>query len=109
MTENDERLIEQFLAPARREIADNGFTRRVMRRLPDRRERLSRWISGLGFALAAVLFIALDGVQLLGDALREAFTAAIEHGFAADIDPKSLLVAAVVLLFLTYKKIASLA
>lgn len=109
MTENDDKLIEQFLAPGRREVEDNGFTRRVMQRLPQRRERLAQLWTGGGFALALILFIALDGVSLVWNALREAFTSMVEQGMAAHIDPKSLVIAGVVLLFLTYKKIASLA
>lgn len=106
MTENDDRLIEQFLAPGRREIADNGFTRRVLNRLPDRRERL--W-TFTGFTLALVLFIALDGIELIWNSLRETLTTAVEQSMATNIDPKSLVIAGVVLLFLAYKKIASLA
>ena len=109
MTENDDRLIEQFLAPGRREIADNGFTRRVLNRLPDRRERLARLWTFTGFTLALVLFIALDGIELSWNSLRETLTTAVEQSMATNIDPKSLVIAGVVLLFLAYKKIASLA
>lgn len=109
MTENEDKLIEQLLAPGRREIADNRFTRRVMSQLPDRRNRLAQaWTWG-GFTLALVLFIALDGAQLIWNALREAFVSAIEQGMNTNVDPKSLIIAGVVLLFLVYKKIASLA
>lgn len=109
MTENDDRLIEQFLAPGRREIADNGFTRRVLNRLPDRRERLARLWTFTGFTLALVLFIALNGIELIWNSLRETLTTAVEQSMATNIDPKSLVIAGVVLLFLAYKKIASLA
>lgn len=109
MTENDDRLIEQFLAPGRREIADNGFTRRVLNRLPDRRERLARLWTFTGFTLALVLFIALDGIELIWNSLRETLTTAVEQSMVTNIDPKSLVIAGVVLLFLAYKKIASLA
>ena len=109
MTETDDKQIEQFLSAGRREIADNGFSRRVMRHLPDRRERFVLWWTRLGFTLTLVLFIALDGIQLLWNALRETVTSMVEQGMAADVDPKSLLIAGAVLLFLAYKKIASLA
>ena len=110
MMENDEQLIEQFLAPARQEIEDKGFTHSVMQRLPKHRSlRATQWLDVVGFVLVVGLFIALDGVELLWNALCEACTAAIEHGLAADVDPKSLVLAGIVLLFLTYKKIASLA
>lgn len=109
MTENDDKLIEQFLAPGRRELDDNGFTDRVMRRLPQRHDRLAQLWTWGGFTLALVLFIALDGVQLIWNVLREAFVSALEQGLATNIDLKSLAIAGVVLLFLAYKKIASLA
>ena len=110
MTENDDKLIEQFLSTTgRREMADDGFTRRVMRHLPDRRERFVQWWTRLGFTLALVLFLALDGVEVLWNAVREAFTSMVEQGMASNADPKSLLIAGAVLLFLAYKKIASLA
>ena len=108
MTENNDKLLESFFAGQQQEVADNGFTRRVMRSLPCRSNRLARlWTAG-GFTLAAVLFVLLDGVQLMCDTLRETFTTTLENGMA-QTDPKSLVLAVVVLLFLMYKKIASLA
>ncbi len=108
MTENDDKLLEGFFAEERQEVADNGFTRRVMRSLPRRNNRLARlWTAG-SFTLAAVLFVLLDGVQLVWNTLRETFTSTLESGMA-QTDPKSLALAVVVLLFLMYKKIASLA
>ena len=108
MTENDDKLLESFFAGQRQEVTDNGFTRRVMHNLPRRNNRLARlWTAG-GFTLAAVLFVLLDGAQLVWDALRETFTSTIESGMA-QADPRSLILAVGVLLFLMYKKIASLA
>ena len=108
MTENNDKLLESFFAGQQQEVADNGFTRRVMHNLPYRSNRLARlWTAG-GFTLAAVLFVLLDGVQLVWDTLRETFTTTLENGMA-QTDPKSLALAVVVLLFLMYKKIASLA
>ena len=95
MTENNDKLLESFFAGQRQEVAD-------------RSNRLARlWTAG-GFTLAAVLFVLLDGVQLVWDTLRETFTTTLENGMA-QTDPKSLALAVVVLLFLMYKKIASLA
>lgn len=108
MTEQDDKLIADFFANQRQEIADQGFTRRVMRRLPDRNQRLSQLWSSCGFALALALFVALDGVQLVLDTLRETFTTLAEQG-STHADPKSLLIAGIVLLYLGYRKICSLA
>lgn len=109
MTENEDQLIGQFLAPARRDIPDNGFTRRVMQRVPDRRDRLARVWTCTGFTLAIALFLALDGVRVVWQSLQEALDGMLAQGLPADADPRALLVAGAVLLFLGYKKIASLA
>jgi len=47
-------------------------------------------------------------LQLVLGALRETFTSAVQSG-AAELDPKSLIIAAVVLVYLGYRKICSLA
>ncbi|WP_301202912.1 DUF5056 domain-containing protein, partial [uncultured Parabacteroides sp.] len=36
MMENDDKLLTSFFAEHRQEIADNGFSRRVLRHLPGR-------------------------------------------------------------------------
>lgn len=108
MMENDDKLLASFFAEHQQEIADNGFSRRVMRRLPDRTRHLSQLWSACCFTLALVLFIALDGVQLVLGTLRETFDTLLQNG-ASELDPKSLLIAGGVLLFLGYRKIASLA
>lgn len=96
------------LPKAGKKIADNGFTRRVMRHLPDRTRRISQiWVT-FCFTLALVLFYALDGLQLVLGTLRETFTAAAQTG-TAELDPKSLVIAGVVLLYIIYRKICSLA
>ena len=97
MMENDDKLLVDFFAGQRQEIPDNGFTRRVMRRLPDR----TLWISQIWVAFCFTLALVLG-------TLRETFTAAAQSG-VAELDSKSLLTAGIVLLFLLYRKICSLA
>ena len=109
MTETtDDKLLQQFFSDNRKEIEDNGFSRRVMHHLPNRYYRISQWWSLFCFTLAVVLFFVLDGLQLVLGALRETFTSAIQSG-AAELDPKSLIIVAVVLVYLGYRKICSLA
>ena len=108
MMENDDKLIEQFFATNRQEIADDGFTRSVIRHLPDHTRRISQiWVTFCS-TLALVLFFVFDGLQLVLDTLRETLIAATQSG-AAQIDSKSLLIAGVVLLYFIYRKICSLA
>ena len=108
MMENDDKLLTSFFAEHRQEIADNGFSRRVLRHLPDRSRHLAQIWTAFCFTLALVLFVSLDGVQLILDTLRETFDTAIRSG-ASELDPKSLIIAGVVLLYFGYRKISSMA
>lgn len=109
MTETDnDKLLRDFFQDNRQEIEDNGFSRRVMRNLPDRSNRAARIWSALVLAVAAVLFVALGGLQATWSTLREVFTGMIQQG-ATELDPQSLMIATVVLLILATKKAASLA
>ena len=112
MMENDDKLLASFFAEQKQEPADNGFSRHVMQRLPRRNRNLQRLYSVWNvccFALAIAIFFALDGLQLLWYPLREAFMTLAENGSTSPAEPQSLLLAVAVLLFLGYKKIASLA
>ena len=106
MMENDDKLLTSFFAEHRQEIADNGFSRRVLRHLPGR--HLAQIWTTFCFTLTLVLFVVLDGVQLILDTLRETFDTSIRSG-ASELDPKSLIIAGVVLLYFGYRKIASMA
>lgn len=106
--EREDKLLRQFFEENRQDIADNGFTHRVMRRLPSHYLHISRIWTVLCAALALILFIALDGVQLVLISLREVIMETYQDGLA-NVDFKSMLIAGVVLLYLLYRKIVSLA
>lgn len=108
MMENDDKLLKDFFDENRQEIEDNGFSRRVLHRLPGHSRRLSQIWTTFCFTLALVLFVALDGLQLVLGTLRETFTSTVENS-ATQLDPKSLIVAGIVLLYLGYRKISTLA
>ena len=76
MTDNDykDKFLEDFFAANRHDVADDGFTRRVMRRLPQRHNRLAQAWNTLCILLAAVLFVAAGGVQLVWATLQECFS-----------------------------------
>ena len=65
MTDNE--LLEQFFRPMQQiQVADDGFTKRVMSRLPDKRAlRLSRLWTALCLTVAVVLFVLLRGWEVL--------------------------------------------
>ena len=87
MTEIDnDKLLRDFFAENKQEIADNGFSRRVMHHLPGRSNHLVR----------------------IWGTIREVFIGMINHG-TTSLDPKSIIIAAVVLLFMATRKVASMA
>jgi len=81
--EDNERLIEQFLKQNRQEIADDGFTERVMRGLPERKPQYD-WLptiwNAVMMTLALVLFIAIGGVGMVKDALYQNLDLALTQG-----------------------------
>lgn len=108
MTEiEDDKLLREFFSQEKEEIADNGFSRRVMERLPDRSNRMARWCTLAMAAIATLLFFRLGGVEAIGSTLRETFAGMIRQG-AATLDPKSIIIALVVLLYIGTRKICSL-
>ena len=72
MIEDNNRMIEQFFnETAPQQIADNGFTERVMQHLPQhtslaaRRTLLTRLWTAFCIVVFAVLFVAFHGWELL--------------------------------------------
>ncbi len=66
MMENNERLLQQFFSEAAsQQIADNGFTERVIRRLPSRINWFTHLWTLFCVVTFAVLFVAFRGWELL--------------------------------------------
>ena len=109
--DNNDKLLEDFFAAHRRDIADNGFTRRVMHRLPERRyRRLAQAGDALVLVLAGLLFVFAGGLPKVWGLLCDVFTNLMEQGFAADTDPGAWFIAGAVLLVVyVCRKIGSLA
>lgn len=104
MTEIDDKLIKQFFTEQKQEIADNGFSRRVIRHLPNRELRLSNLLVTLCGIAAVILFFALNGLETIVEILCETFTS-IANG-ATHLDLKSMAIAAVVLFFLAVRNLS---
>ena len=113
MEDKDELLLKDFFKEHRQEIADNGFSRRVMNRLPERRVwLLSNVLSVLTAILAVGLFVVNGGVRLLGETLREVFQSITFDATLPSLsqtEPWAIAVAAVVLLFMGYGKLVNMA
>ncbi len=66
MMEDNERLLQQFFSEAsRQQIDDNGFSQRVVNRLPSRINWFVRLWTGFCITLFVVLFIVFRGWELL--------------------------------------------
>lgn len=103
MTETDDKLIREFFTSQKKEIADNGFSRRVMRSLPCHTSRLMMLWSLFVTLVTVILFFAFNGLQAVISTLRDIFVSMVQNG-ATGIDPKSLVIVVVVLLFLAVRK-----
>ncbi len=104
MTDKEaDRLIGWFMKENKKELPDNGFSRRVMRSLPDRERRLSRiWIaicSGIG----VLLFFLFDGFNAVLNIGKEIFVSAGTN--LGDVNPHYLIVTVLILIGLGLQRI----
>ncbi|MCD8167510.1 MAG: DUF5056 domain-containing protein [Bacteroides sp.] len=108
MKEIDDKSLELFFKEHRQEMEDNGFTRRVISRLPERSWKLSRiWVvfcSVIGISL----FWYLDGLALLKEFLLDIFVDVAYGNGLAFLDPKSVVIVVLVLITLGMKRLCSL-
>lgn len=107
MTEmDDNKLLKDFFSEHKQEIADNGFSRRVIKNLPNRALRISNTWTTCCCAIALILFFTLGGLQAIGSLLNEIIVLMVSYG-ATNLDLKSLLIAGFVLFFLGVRRIVA--
>ena len=63
LTPEDEQLLQQFFTEHKQAIPDQGFTRRVMRRLPLRTLLFEKLWTTLCAVICVVMFFAMDGIH----------------------------------------------
>lgn len=73
MNNTDDQLINKFMQSHKREIADNGFSRRVMRRLPMRAKVVSDILTAICIVVSCILLVVFDGASLIYDAVVPVF------------------------------------
>lgn len=106
MMEIDDKILKLFFQENKKEIADGGFTHRVIKGLPDRKMKLAGIISAVFLTAVLVLFLLLDGFNIILNAVGEIFVSAIDTG-VTHLDLTTLLIIAGVLLFWGVRKIYS--
>ena len=60
MMENDDKLISQFMHANKHEIEDNGFSRRVIRQLPEHAKWMSDVLTTVCTVLCCILFYVFN-------------------------------------------------
>lgn len=95
---NDEQLLEQFFQQARQqEIADDGFTERVVKLMPNKELRLSRLWTAACIAVGLLLFTLVGGWRLLGLLLVKALITMPTTGQIASLWLTMLLLSALLI------------
>ncbi len=69
--DRDELLLRKYFNENKADVPDDGFSRRVMRRLPDRARRLNRIWTAVCLLLGTLLCAASDWLGALSTAVKE--------------------------------------
>ena len=86
MIEDNDSLLQQFFSEAAsQQIADDGFTERVMQRLPSRMNWFVRIWNTVCIGLFAVLFIVFRGWELLAVQLEVMLRTMSTHSFSINL------------------------
>lgn len=107
MTENNDMHINRFLHERKRELEDNGFSRRVMKKLPNREKKISNLWTLCCSILTFMLFFLLGGANLLLEMFRQILLSG-SVTYLENTDPIPLITAAVILISLGVKRICSM-
>ena len=71
MNKKDEQLISKFMQNNKHEMADNGFSRRVMQKLPVSAKVWSDILTVACVISCCILFYVFDGFSLILQSIRE--------------------------------------
>ena len=86
MIDDNDRLLQQFFSEAAsQQIEDNGFTERVMQRLPSRMNWFVRIWNTVCIVLFAVLFVVFRGWDLLAVQLEVMLRTMSTHSFSVNL------------------------
>lgn len=90
MKTEDEILVNSFLKAQIKEIPDAGFSRKVMRRIPNRANRYNRWWQIFCTAVFVILFTLLNGFGVAWQLLKHGY----EMPHAISFTPHTLMLTA---------------
>ena len=106
MTETDDKLLKQFFGEQKQEIEDNGFSRRVIRQLPEHAKWMSDVLTTVCTVLCCILFYVFDGFNFLFGVIVEVITSQ-SYNLMSNTNFISLAIATVVVIIIGVQRVAS--
>lgn len=106
MMENDDKLISQFMHANKHEIEDNGFSRRVIRQLPEHAKWMSDVLTTVCTVLCCILFYVFDGFNFLFGVIVEVITSQA-YNLMSNTNFISLAIATVVVIIIGVQRVVS--
>lgn len=91
LNKTDDELLEHFFGVSHFELPDEGFSSRVMQRLPQRARRMNQIWTTVCFAVAMALFVLFDGVAELRTMASNILGNAIGHIVSVQLNLYTLL------------------
>lgn len=107
MMDNDDKLIKSFMLANKHEMEDHGFSRRVIRHLPQRAKWLSDILSVICAIICCMLFYIFNGFEVLFQAISEIITSQAYY-LISENNFQSLVIATVVLVIIGVQRVCSL-
>ncbi len=106
MKDKDDIMMRNFFSAQKQEIADNGFSKRVKKSLPYRMSPLVKMWGAIVLFVAIALFFIFDGWLAIIQSIRNIYVAMMQN---TDLyaDPKSYIIAVVVLAVIGISKVWS--
>ena len=95
--EQDERLLERFFGEQLFEVTDDGFSHRVMKKIPDRARRLNRLWTALCLVAAVAFIIAERGLTAMVGSLQGLWADVSTHELLSRLNPLTVYLALVLL------------
>ena len=106
MMEDNDKLLRDFFSANKQEVADNGFSSKVMNSLPQRVNPFTKMWGAFVLLAGIILFFIFDGWLAVIESLRDLFVT-IAHKQDLLADPASYLIAFIVLIAIGINKVWS--
>ena len=107
MMENNDKLIRSLFEDNKQEIANNGFRRKVMKRLPQKKNRILTFLMISIAIIIFAFFIAYDGILGIVYLFLDFYITIVQISNIYT-DPISVIIALIVLIVLAFNRVWSM-